>query len=253
MKKRYKTNKTDCNNQYYMYGHHPILTAIQNKQRKIHKIYCLKKQENKYRTQLLNIDIPLQIIKKDFIIQKIGHGHTHQGIIALVNSVFKYNITTLTFAPQQDTIILLDQITDPQNIGAIIRSAAAFGINKLILTNNKSPKENAVIAKTACGSLEFVQVAKVQNINSTIRHLKQKGFWIVGLDAMGQENIGSIININKIAIIIGTESKGIRKLISHNCDFLVNIPMSKYVPSLNASNAASIIFYLISIKNNQSY
>lgn len=235
--------KTPKKKEYYMYGTHAVISASKNKNRKIHKIYCLSKQYDNIKKHITHIKV--EIITNDFITKKIGHGHAHQGVIALVDTIFKNSIEELDFASKIDRIVILDQISDPQNIGAIIRSAAAFGINKLILTEDNSPDENASIAKTACGCLELVEVAKVTNLKNTITKLKKQGFWISGLDARGKNNIGEISKIDKIAIIIGSEDKGMRKLTSENCDFLVKIPISKNVESLNASNAGSIMFYLL--------
>ena len=167
--------------------------------------------------------------------------------MALVDSIFKNKIEDLDFTDGKDRIVILDQVTDPQNIGAIIRSAAAFGINKLILPSDNAPDENAGIAKAACGCLELIQIAKVTNIKNTIEKLKKMDFWIAGLDTDGKGDINDISEIDKLAIIIGSEGKGMRRLTLTHCDFLIKIPISKQVESLNASNAASIIFYLLKI------
>ncbi|RTK93109.1 MAG: 23S rRNA (guanosine(2251)-2'-O)-methyltransferase RlmB [Rickettsiales bacterium] len=234
-------NKT----QYYIYGMHAVIAAAHNKNRNVKKIFCLSKQEHILKQNIKNYQI--EVVDNNFITQKIGKDQLHQGVIALVDSIFKKNIEDLKFSSSKDRIVILDQICDPQNIGAIIRSAAAFGIDKIIMPKDNSPDENATIAKTACGSLELVQIAKVTNLQQSIKYLKDNGFWIIGLDAKGNQNIDQIINIDKIAIIIGSEGKGMRKLTSQSCDFLVNIPISSKVESLNASNAASIIFYLFKI------
>ncbi len=182
------------------------------------------------------------------IIQKIGKDQPHQGVIALVHSIFKNKIEDLHFEQDEDRVVILDQVSDPQNIGAIIRSAAAFGINKLILPSYNSPDENATIAKAACGCLELMQIIKVPNLKNAIDKLKKMDFWIAGLDVDGKKGVSEILDIKKIAIIIGSEGKGMRKLTVDNCDFLIKIPIAKQVESLNASNAASIIFYLLQNK-----
>ncbi len=238
-------NKTNVStrSEYYMYGTHAVLAAAKNSNREVKKIFCLPRFADEFKNKLKNHNI--EIVQNDFIIKKIGKDHPHQGVIALVNSVFKNSINELEFFPTKDRIVILDQISDPQNIGAIIRSAAAFNINKIILPKDNAPDENATIAKTASGCLELVQIAKVTNIKQTIEMLKNKGFWIIGLDSKGQNNLKEIVDIDKVAIIIGSEGKGMRKLTSESCDFLIKIPISEQVESLNASNAASIIFHLL--------
>lgn len=224
-----------------MYGTHAVLAAASNKSRHIKQIYCLPQREHELKKKITNI--PIELVQNDFIIKKIGQNQTHQGVIALVNTIFKNGLEFVDLSSPKEKIAILDQISDPQNIGAIIRSAAAFGVKTIILPNDNSPEENATIAKTACGCLELVNIVKVTNFKNTIDKLKDNGFWIAGLDASGKTNVETLKEIDKIAVIIGSEGKGMRRLTAKSCDFLVKIPISKYVESLNASNAASIIFY----------
>ena len=238
-KKLAATNKE----RYYMYGTHAVLAAAKNKSRNIKQIYCLSKHADELKQKILNV--PVEIVQNDFIKNKIGKDQTHQGIIALVNTIFKNDLESADLQQPKAKIAILDQISDPQNIGAIIRSAAAFGIKTIILPNDNTPGENAIIAKTACGCLELVDIIKVTNLKNTIGKLKDLGFWIAGLHTSGDTNTDTLKNIDKIAFIIGSEGKGMRKLTTKSCDFLVKIPISQDVESLNASNAASIIFYLM--------
>jgi 23S rRNA (guanosine2251-2'-O)-methyltransferase len=241
---RTKKKQSSYNNDlYYMYGNHPVIAAIKNKSRDIKQIYCLPKYFHEIKSYLPNSKV--ETVENDFIIKKIGKNQTHQGIIALVKPIFKYGIEHLNLKLPKHKIAILDQISDPQNIGAIIRSAAAFGIKTIILPIDNSPEESAIIAKTACGCLELVEIIKVINLKKTIDILKNNGFWIVGLDATGQKDTKSLQEIDKIAFVIGSEGKGMRTLISKSCDFLIQIPISENVESLNASNAASIVFYLM--------
>jgi 23S rRNA (guanosine2251-2'-O)-methyltransferase len=233
------SNKT----KYYMYGQHAVIAAANNKNRIIEQIYCLPKQLDALRSKIPHINI--KTVENDFITQKIGKDQPHQGVVALVNTIFKNNIEDLGFEQDDDRVVILDQVSDPQNIGAIIRSAAAFGINKLILPSDNAPDENATIAKAACGCLELMQIVKVPNLKNAINKLKKMDFWVAGLDVDGKEGVEEILSIKKLAIIIGSEGKGMRKLTTENCDFLIKIPISEQVESLNASNAASIMFYLL--------
>lgn len=182
-------------------------------------------------------------MSNDFISKKIGFGQPHQGIIAYVNSIFLDNLSKLSFNENKDKIVILDQITDPQNIGTIIRSAIAFGITKIILPTDNTPEETASIAKAASGCLELAEIVKVVNLKSTIEALKKKGFWIAGLDAQGKDTPNKLQEFEKIAVIIGSEGKGMRRLTLEACDLLVKIPISEKVESLNAASAASIVFY----------
>lgn len=244
--KNSKQRNTLGRTKYYMYGQHAVLAASNNKKRIIEQIYCLPKQLDLLREKIPHISI--EPVQNEFIAQKIGKDQPHQGVIALVHSIFKNKIEDLEFAQDEDRVVILDQVSDPQNIGAIIRSAAAFGINKLILPSDNSPDENATIAKAACGCLELMQVIKVPNLKNAIDKLKKMDFWVAGLDIDGKKGVNEILDIKKLAVIIGSEGKGMRKLTVDNCDFLIKIPIAKQVESLNASNAASIIFYLLQNK-----
>ena len=239
MKNRKKSG-VNLSNLYYMYGKHAVFAAINNNNRHIEKIYCLEKTFLEFKNKLNHFNI--EVVSVDFINKKIGPDQPHQGILALVHSIFLNNINDLDFTETIDRVVILDQITDPQNIGAIIRSAVAFGITKLILPTDRAPEESAAIAKAASGCLELIQIAKVTNIKTAIETLKRKEFWIAGLDLNGKDNLSSLAEFNKIAIIIGSEGKGMRRLTTESCDFLIKIPISSKVESLNASNAASIIF-----------
>lgn len=244
--KKLNSDPTFKKEEYYMYGRHAVLAAIKNPKRVIKKIYCTDKLLTDINIVLKkrHDSIPIEIVNNDFIKNKLKTEATHQGIIALVKSNSLHEIDNLTFEAGKDRVVILDQITDPQNIGTIIRSAAAFGINKIILPKDNTPEENASIAKTACGCLELVQIARVTNLSQTIKKLKNQGFWIVGMDGKGSEDFSVIKDIEKIAIIIGSEDSGMRRLTSESCDYHLSIPISPQVDSLNAASAASIVFFM---------
>jgi len=227
---------------YYMYGKHAVFAALSNPRRQIKKIHCLAKFADQHQKELQKFDV--EIVDNDFFNRKIGQDQAHQGICALVNPIYLDHIDAFDFHDKCDRIAILDQITDPQNIGAIIRSAAAFGITKLILPSDHAPDENASVAKAACGCLELVQIVKIPNLKTAIDKLKKKGFWAAGLDASGKDTPESIAKTDKLIIIIGSEDKGMRRLTLESCDFLVGIPIAQNVESLNASVSASIVFYL---------
>lgn len=237
-------------NKYYMHGKHAVFAAINNPKRRIEKIYCLEKIFHEYQQIFTKNKARPEMVSNDFINKKIGLNQPHQGIIAYVNSVFLDNVNNMNFTETNDKIVILDQITDPQNIGAIIRSAAAFGVNKIILPADNTPEENASIAKAASGCLELVQIAKVVNLKSAIETLKKKGFWIAGLDTQGENTPEKLKKFEKIAVIIGSEGKGMRRLTLEACDLLVKIPISENVESLNAASAASIVFYALGSVTN---
>ena len=143
------------------------------------------------------------------------------------------------------TLAVLDCIQDPQNIGALIRSAEAQGINGIILPKNRSAPLNETVVKCSSGAIETVAITTVINLAKTLETLKKNGFWIIGVDMNGEKTCDRFSFDSPIALVLGNEEKGIRPLLKRNCDFTVSIPMGGIVGSLNVSTAGAILFYEI--------
>ncbi|MBT5940874.1 MAG: 23S rRNA (guanosine(2251)-2'-O)-methyltransferase RlmB, partial [Rhodospirillaceae bacterium] len=142
-------------------------------------------------------------------------------------------------------VVILDQVTDPRNIGAIMRSATAFGAAAIIVPDKHTPEATAVLAKAASGALDRLPVARVTNLARALGQLKEAGFWTVGLDAEASQTLAEAKLSGKLAIILGAEGKGLRRLTAEKCDFLVKIPIDAQADSLNVSAAAAITLYEI--------
>ena len=165
----------------------------------------------------------------------------HQGIILEVEDVKTYTFDEVipNINKEYPLIVILDHLEDPHNLGAIIRSSEAFGVDAIILPNDRSVQITSTVVKTSVGTIEKIKIINVPNLNNTIKKLKDYGYWIVGTDMEG-EDYTSIDYKTKIAIVIGNEGKGISRLVSENCDYLAKIPMKGTVNSLNASVACGI-------------
>jgi 23S rRNA (guanosine2251-2'-O)-methyltransferase len=239
MSKNHKKQNAEI---YHMYGTHAVLSALANPRRKIYKIYVTNK--NASMAELKKFQHLVEIVDHKYLDRILGPDQPHQGLAASVHTVFGHDINEIfKQSKEQNSVAILDQISDPQNIGAIIRSAAAFGVRNIILPKDHCPAENASIAKAASGCLELVKVYKITNIAAALEQFKKHEYWIAGLSGKGNNSISDLKGIKKIAVIIGAEGKGMRKLTEEHCDFLVKITIAPDVESLNASNAASIIFY----------
>ncbi len=140
-------------------------------------------------------------------------------------------------------MIICDEINDPHNLGSILRTANATGAHAVIIPKRRSVGLTAVVAKTSAGALEYTPVCKVTNLSKTMKDLKERGIWIVGADMAGENYHFEQDMLGKLAIVVGSEGKGISRLVKENCDFLVRIPMLGQVTSLNASVAASVLMY----------
>ena len=177
---------------------------------------------------------------------KITQGERHQGVIAYVSPVeYKTLEDILEIAREkneQPFILLLDEITDPHNLGAIIRSAEAMGAHGVLLPKRRSAKLNETVAKTSAGAVNYVAVAQIGNAAQTVENLKKQGFWTVGADMAG-ENIENADLTLPTLLVIGSEGKGIGRLLKEKLDILVKIPMTGKINSLNASVAAGILIY----------
>lgn len=227
---------------YYMYGRHSVIAALNNPRRYIEKVFCSQAVFDKDKKLISNFKY--EIGTTIFLTKILGQDQNHQGIVAKVAPIFSNNINDVNFTKENCRIVVLDQITDSQNIGAIIRSAVGFGIDAIIMPNDNSPEENSTIAKVASGTLELIKIIKVTNLRSTMEYLKKAGFWIIGLDSNAKESINKQLFSNKIVIALGAEDHGLRRLTKETCDYMVKIPISPQVESLNVANSATIAFYL---------
>ena len=163
----------------------------------------------------------------------------HQGIILEVDD-FQY--ASLNEVLNEKIILILDHLEDPHNFGAIIRTCEAAGINSIIIPKDRSVKVNGTVSKVSVGTIENVKISMVNNLVNTIKKLKDNGFWIIGTDMQGTD-YKKIDYSGKIVIVIGSEGKGLSRLVEDNCDFIASIPMQGKVNSLNASVAAALVIF----------
>ncbi len=230
-------------------GRNPIIEALRS-DREIDKILIAKGAQQGSILKIVGIakekKIPIQYVEKQKIDQ-ISESHAHQGVLAYVAAYRYYEVDEIIEKAQnkgeQPFLIILDEVTDPHNLGSVIRTANAAGAHGVIIPKRRSVGLTAVVAKTSAGALEYVPVAKVSNIAQTIEELKKRGIWVVGADMEGERTYYNADLTGNIALVIGSEGRGIGRLIKEKCDYLINIPMKGEVGSLNASVAASIIIY----------
>ena len=170
----------------------------------------------------------------------------NQGVGALVEE-YKYQTLEKVINKEKTNkvFVMLDSLEDPHNLGAILRSADAFNVDAIIIGKNRSVKLNSTVAKVSTGAIEHVDVVEVTNLTQTLKTLKKNGFWVVGTDASTEKTIHDIDVDTNLCVVIGNEGKGISRLVKENCDYIVKIPMSGHVNSLNASVSAALVIYEI--------
>ncbi len=246
---QYKKEKIQSPDSVLLYGRHAVISALQNPQRKISKIMCTQenfKELNSILQQNNTDKTLLQVVERKEIEKLLPQNSVHQGFLLFCSKLKDYTIEEICDKIKDHTkanIMILDQVTDPQNIGTIIRSCVAFGCDALIMQDKNSPQETSAIVKASVGTIEHLPIIRVTNISRTIEKLKDYGFWVVGLDGYAKETISTLDKNGKIAIVMGSEGKGMRRLVEESCDISVKIPMSENVESLNVATAASIILY----------
>ena len=222
-----------------IYGKNVALEKL-NSSSKINKIYLSNKfSDNKILSLIEQKRISTKIVDNKEL-DKMCKG-LHQGIILDVEDIKTYDLqeTLEEITSEYPLIVILDHIEDPHNFGAIIRSCEAFGVDAIIIPNDRSVDITSTVVKVSVGTIDKMKIVKVVNLNNTIKKLKEYGYWIVGTDMNGT-NYTDIDYKTKIAIVIGNEGKGISRLVSENCDYLAKIPMKGTVNSLNASVACGI-------------
>lgn len=250
MKKFHKQNTATPDNKnqpLIIYGRHAVLSALSNPKRKIQKL--LITSENRTEIEKLSSSVPFSIVDKKDFNKILPEDAVHQGFALYCNRLESYDIADLIEMAEDKKrccILILDQVTDPQNIGAIIRSCAAFDTLGLVVQDKNSPLESGAMDKAAAGTIEFVPIARVTNLSRAIETLKENDFWVMGMDGYADTTIDKINKDGKIAIVMGSEGKGMRRLVQENCDSSVKLPISSNVESLNVSTAAAITLYELS-------
>ena len=255
-KRSKKLPKKWQNSDYWIYGHHAVVGALMNKNRVKYEVYLTAEAEKKLKDEFKLDNTDVITIKKtrdeiDLLLKGISN---HQGICLRVEKLQTLQLPDFikNLNDEKSIIFLLDQLDDPQNIGAIFRSALAFNINGIILTNNNSVTENSFLAKTASGAIDKVPFTKIKNISSCIKVLKDNGYWIYGLDMKAKSLITDIKFPKKIVFVLGSENKGMRNITGSLCDESLKIKMSDDLESLNVSNTAAIMMFYVSNINLKS-
>lgn len=235
---------------YWLYGNHPVQAALANPDRAIQLLACTKGQSETYQGQAKARNIELKTVDRPAIDQLFPEGAVHQGVAALVQPLEETFLEDLLFSLDQDkaaTVVVLDQVTDPHNVGAILRTAAVFGADAVIVQDRHAPPESAVLAKSASGAVETTPLVRVPNLARALEQIKEAGFWCAGLAGEAEQELTTFNRTERVAVVMGAEGSGLRRLTRDHCDILLRIPMAdNAVGSLNVSNAAAVVLYAVS-------
>jgi 23S rRNA (guanosine2251-2'-O)-methyltransferase len=224
-----------------LYGWHTVAMALQNPKRRFRKLILTENAARRLSEEGIKTRVAPEIVRPNEIDRLLTPDAVHQGLFAEADPLPSPDIETLT---EDGMVLVLDQITDPHNVGAILRSAAAFAVKAIVTTARHSPEATGVLAKSASGALELVPLVTVQNLARALTEMNDRGFLTVGLDSQGGENLGSVALRQPLALVLGAEGKGLRQLTRETCSVVARLDMPGEIKSLNVSNAAVLALYI---------
>jgi 23S rRNA (guanosine2251-2'-O)-methyltransferase len=237
----WRDRETDGDGPAILYGWHTVTLALANPQRRIRRLLLTENAARRLAEERIETPVTPEIVRPSQIDNQLGPDAVHQGLLAEADPLPSPDIATL---PLEGMVLVLDQITDPHNVGAIMRSAAAFAVKAIVTTARHSPEATGVLAKAASGALELVPLVTVQNLARALNELNERGFQTVGLDSEGGEDLGAVALRQPLALVLGAEGKGLRQLTRETCSVVARLDMPGEIKSLNVSNAAVLAVYI---------
>ncbi len=246
-------------NGFFIWGRHAVLAALANPERRVATLYSTADAAEDLQKAITTLpsrrstDLPPLAITELQRLNRIissGDKAVHQGMVAAVWPLDPPQLDDVlaTAGSEPLKVILLDQLSDPRNVGAIMRSARAFGVTAIIATHRNTPEESGAIARTATGALEHVPIVRVVNLSRAIQKLQAADITVAGLASDGAMGVQSLSQFPRLAVVVGAEGPGLRRLTRNHCDHLVRIEINNDADSLNVSNAAAIALYAASTR-----
>ena len=224
-----------------LYGWHTVTAALANPARRFRKLLLTENAMRRLAEEGITPPIAPEVVRPDAIDRQLTPDAVHNGLLAEADPLPSPGIEDL---PADGIVLVLDQITDPHNVGAILRTAAAFAVAAVVTTARHSPEATGVLAKSASGALELVPIAIVQNLARALAELKERGVLVVGLDSNASGDLAAVELRRPLALVLGAEGKGLRQLTGATCDLLARLDLPGAIKSLNVSNAAALALYI---------
>ena len=232
-----------------LYGWHTVKAALQNPARRIRRLYATANAARRLAEEGVALALEPEIVRPDVIARRLGPDAVHNGLLAEADALPSPDLEQIEPA---GLVLVLDQITDPHNVGAILRTAAGFAVDAVITTARHSPEATGVLAKSASGALEYVPIVTVQNLARTLATLRERGYCLVGLDSTGERDLREANLRAPLALVLGAEGKGLRQLTRASCDEVARLELPGRMKTLNVSNAAALALYVASERTNAS-
>ena len=242
---------------FFIVGQHAVIEALKNPKRKVLKVFLTEESKKNIHRKSPNFNLLTEVkvfykTKKELDKYSTKEGTLHQGYVAEVENLEKISLKEFVKEKKNITLVCLDGVTDPRNIGSLIRSAASFKIDGLIVKDRHFPSESKLMYKSSSGAIEHLNIFKVSNINTTLRFLKTQGFWVSAFDSKSKKDFTENQWIGKNVLLFGSEGFGLNKNTVTNSDFIFKINISKKMESLNIANSVAIVCHHINkVINNK--
>lgn len=227
-----------------LWGRHAVEAALKNPERSHRKLWATREGIASLDGEL-PADFPLEFAAPADLARLVARDAPHQGLVLECSALEDVFLDEVLDGDPTRPVIILDQVTDPHNVGAIMRSAAAFNAAAIITQDRHAPPESGTLAKSASGALEVVPWVRVVNLSRALDELAEAGYWRIGLDGDGKATLAEALPVGPVALVLGAEGEGMRQNTASHCDELARLPISHKVESLNVSNAAAIALYAV--------
>jgi 23S rRNA (guanosine2251-2'-O)-methyltransferase len=238
-----RSERRDVDDPIVLYGWHTVTAALANPARRIRRLWATENAVRRLADEGIVLPLKPEMVRPDAIAARLSPDAVHQGLLAETDPLPAPALEDLTAG---GIVLVLDQITDPHNVGAILRTAAAFAVGAIVTTARHSPEATGVLAKSASGALESVPIVTVQNLARALAALKEQKFLVIGLDSGAPDDLAAIKLSSPLALVLGAEGKGLRQGTRAACDRLARLDLPGAIKSLNVSNAAALALYIAS-------
>jgi len=226
-----------------LYGTHAVREVLRGGRRKIFEIFATTEAAERLGPDLAAAGLCATMVTAEDLARRLGPNAVHQGVMVVAGPLPEIDLEDIT--PKSGIVLVLDQITDPHNVGAILRTAAAYEVDALVTTERHSPALSGLVAKAASGGLEHVPVVTVVNLSRALGELSELGYFRIGLDSEAPSGLAEIELPRPLALVLGGEGKGLRRLTREKCDRLARLDMPGAIKSLNVSNACAVALTLV--------
>jgi 23S rRNA (guanosine2251-2'-O)-methyltransferase len=233
-----------------LWGRHAVEAALKNPDRRHRKLWATREGIASLDGEL-PANFPLEYAQPADLARLVARDAPHQGLVLECDALEDVFLDELLDADPARPLVILDQVTDPHNVGAILRSAAAFGAAAIVTQDRHAPPESGTLAKSASGALEVVPWVRVVNLARALEEIAEAGYWRIGLAGEGQLTLGEALPTGPVALVLGAEGEGMRRNIADHCDALARLPISSAIESLNVSNAAAIALYAVASRESE--